>query len=52
MQEAVKVEGATRTGLQEKASFYLLVYMGYLLYISLSFFGFRSGASLADMPMK
>jgi hypothetical protein len=34
----LKVERATRTGLEEKASFYLLVYMEHLLYISLSFY--------------
>jgi hypothetical protein len=48
----LKVEGAARTRFEEKASFYLLVYMGYLLYISLSFCWFRSGALLTDMPMK
>jgi hypothetical protein len=47
-----KVERATRTGFEEKASFYLLVYMEYLLYINLSFCWFRSRASLTDMPMK
>jgi hypothetical protein len=48
----LKVGRVTRTGLEEKASFYLLVYMGYLLYISYSFFWFRFRSLLTDMPMK